>query len=109
VPSARPASRGLTREQQLRRDPKGLVAARGHVGESRERRLRVALVGFDHELDAETDECGGARLERDGERLHRFVAGEVRTRFTAYFGRHATSTGRAPDDRRCPVRPEWAA
>jgi len=99
----------LLRDKQRRRDLKGLITARVHLGESRERRLRIALVSFDHELDAETDERGSSGLERDGERLHGFVAGEVRTRFTAYFGRHATSTARAADDRRCPVRSEWGA
>jgi hypothetical protein len=32
-----------------------------------ERRIGGALVGFEHELDAETNESGGPGLERDGE------------------------------------------
>ena len=44
----------LLRDQQLRRDPKGLAASRRHVGEPRQRSLGVALEGFDHEFDAGT-------------------------------------------------------
>ena len=46
----------LLRNQQLRRNLKGLVVARGHIGRPRECRVRVALVGFDHECHAEADE-----------------------------------------------------
>jgi len=54
---------GGLRDQQLRRDPKGLVAARGLVRESRERRLRVALEGFEHEGNAEPKQRTSARIE----------------------------------------------
>jgi hypothetical protein len=42
----------LLRDQQLRIDLKGLAASRRHVGEPRQRSLRVALEAFDHEFDA---------------------------------------------------------
>jgi len=54
--------RELPGDQQLRRDLK-LVAARDHVRKPCERRLRVALVGLDHQLDAETKQRTRAGIE----------------------------------------------
>src|SRR5262245_17452101 len=66
--------RTLLLDQQLGKDLKGLVFAPGNVGEPCERCLRVAFEGFDHELDAETDEGSGSGLERNGKGLYWLLA-----------------------------------
>jgi len=53
----------LLRDQPLRRDLKGLVAARRYISESGECCLRIAFGGFDHKLDAESKQRSGAGIE----------------------------------------------
>lgn len=50
----------LLRDQQLGRDLKGLVAAHRYVREPSQRCFRIALIGFEDELDAETREGAAA-------------------------------------------------